>query len=138
MSQREPFNRLTWAEAWAALAAASLVTRLLPFKTYIKLGSVPLRRTPTTSGELAARLVENIGNKAPFRAVCLQRGLALQWMLRRRGLDAILHYGIRMSQDNLDAHVWVSLGGEVVIGAPQHQTYTEVAQFPSRTGGKAS
>ena len=118
-------------EAGLALALASVLTRVLPFNAYIHRGSVFLRRKSCAQGKSIAKLVDALANRVPFRAVCLQRGLALQWMLRRRGLDAILHYGIKIKPEGLEAHVWVSLDGEVVIGAPQHQSFKEVAQYPS-------
>ena len=118
-------------EAGLALAVASLLTRTLPFKSYIHRGSIPLRKKPSSHGRIEAKLVDSLANRVPFRAVCLQRGLALQWMLRRRGIDAILHYGIRIKPEGLEAHVWVSLNEDVIIGAPQHQDFKEVAKYPA-------
>ena len=51
----------------------------------------------------------------PFRAVCLQQALACQIMLRRRGVEARLHYGVAIGE-RLEAHVWVSVGNRIVIG----------------------
>jgi hypothetical protein len=122
----------TIAEAGLALAAASVVTRLLPFKRYIDLGARPLRANCAKESLETARIIDAIGDRVPFRAVCLQRGLALQWMLRRRGVDAILHYGVQLTKsgEELAAHVWVSVGGRVLLGGPQHELYTEVARYP--------
>lgn len=119
-------------EAGLALAAASVATRLLPFNRYIILGARPLRRGCSADGNEAARIVDAVGRRAPFRAVCLQRGIALQWMLRRRGVKAVLHYGVRMPPDSkaITAHVWISVDGQVMLGAPQHEHYTEVARYP--------
>jgi hypothetical protein len=54
-------------------------------------------------------------------------------MLRRRGVDAILHYGVKLPKPSgeLLAHVWVSVDGRVLLGAPQHEEYTKVASYPS-------
>jgi hypothetical protein len=54
-------------------------------------------------------------------------------MLRRRGIDAVLHYGVRIPRDGekIAAHVWVSVDDEVLLGASQHQDYTEVARYPA-------
>ncbi|WP_426267124.1 lasso peptide biosynthesis B2 protein [Sphingomonas sp. LHG3443-2] len=122
----------TIVEAGLALAAASAATRLLPFKRYIRLGARPLDRAGSTTEHETSRIMDALGRRAPFRAVCLQRGLALQWMLRRRGIDAILHYGVQMPREakKITAHVWVSVDGRVLLGAPQHEQYTEVARYP--------
>lgn len=122
----------TIAEAGLALAALSVATRLLPFNRYIGLGARPLKRIDQGVNLNAARIVNALANRVPFRAVCLQRGIALQWMLRRRGVDAILHYGIRLpgGRKDVGAHVWVSVDGQVLLGAPQHELHTEVARYP--------
>lgn len=122
----------TIAEASLLLAAVSLATRLLPFRRYIGFGARhvairrPLRRPET------ARIVDALGRRLPFRAVCLQQGIALQWMLRRRGVDAILHYGVLLPKGGGEilAHVWVSVDNQVLLGAPQHRNYAEVARYP--------
>ena len=123
----------TIAEAGAALAVASAATRLLPFKRYITLGALPLREKRRLSEPERARIVDALGRRLPFRAVCLQQGIALQWMLRRRGVDAILHYGIQLptNGDDMLAHVWVSVEGDVLLGSPQHKEFAEVARYPS-------
>lgn len=123
----------TIAEAGVALAAARLATVLLPFDRYIDLGArriaAPRRHR---DGRTESWIVDALAERAPFRAVCLQRGLALQWMLRRRGVDAMLHYGVKLSDgEGPSAHVWVSVGEDVVSGAPQHLGYTEVARYPA-------
>lgn len=120
------------AEASLALAVAAMATRLLPFRRYITLGALTIERSANPSWGEVPRIVDALGRRAPFRAVCLQRGIALQWMLRRRGVDAILHYGVQMTTDggSIGAHVWVSVEERVVLGAPVHENYTEVARYP--------
>jgi hypothetical protein len=122
----------TIAEAALALATASAATRLLPFRRYIRLGARPLERAAPAPGNETPRIMDALGRRAPFRAVCLQQAIALQWMLRRRGIDAILHYGVQMPRDanKITAHVWVSVDNKVLLGAPQHEHYTEVARYP--------
>ena len=124
----------TILEAGAVLAASSFLTRVLNFKIYIKMGSRTVQSVRSSDGTRLSWITDELANRLPFRAVCLQRGLALQWMLRRRGLDAVLHYGIRM-QAEVEAHVWVTLGQVVMIGGPQHTTFSEVARYPSPRSG---
>lgn len=54
-------------------------------------------------------------------------------MLRRRGIDEILHYNVRIPRDGekIAAHVWVTVDAMVLLGAAQHQDYTEVARYPA-------
>ena len=114
-----PGDRRLLAEACARLAIASAATRLLPFRRALRLSAVPLGEARSDSGlpVRAAWAVRAAAARAPFRAVCLQQALALQAMLRRRGIDARLHYGALNDPDaELRAHVWVSLDGRVLIG----------------------
>jgi hypothetical protein len=76
--------------------------------------------------------IETAARRLPWRVVCIQKGIAAQRMLRRRGLDAVLHYGIGndRDRDRLDAHVWVSVDGAPVIGGEEARAFAPVAAFP--------
>jgi hypothetical protein len=50
-------------------------------------------------------------------ATCLTRALALQVLLRRRGLRSSLHVGFRLlGDDEVCGHAWLECGGEVLSG----------------------
>lgn len=119
------------AEALAALAAASLAIRLLSFRRLVARASRPPTRAARGPVDIALlrRAVEAWARRVPWRAVCFQTALALQTMLRRRGIGSAMHYGIRRDAD-LEAHVWLSVGEEVVIGGPAAEGFAEVATFP--------
>jgi hypothetical protein len=69
--------------------------------------------------------------RLPWNPVCFQRGLAAQWMLRRRGVDARLHYGLTNDdRAALRAHVWVEVLGETLVGGEEAGEYVRVATFP--------
>lgn len=76
--------------------------------------------------------VEAIARRLPWRTVCIQKGLAVQRLLRSSGVDAILHYGARRAPDSgeLEAHVWVTVAGEAVIGGEEAVGFAEIAAFP--------
>ena len=121
------------AEAVAALAAASAAIRWLPFKRAVRLGSRRLAGAGRGSDDLAELRwsIEAAARAAPWRAMCFQKGLALQWMLRRRGIDAQLHYGIGTDeQGELLAHVWVADGDDIVIGGEETDKVRRVATYP--------
>lgn len=67
----------------------------------------------------------------------MQEALALQWLLRRRGVPSLLHYGIDPVGAELSAHVWVSLQGEILIGEKASFSHAQVATFPSQEGVSA-
>jgi len=124
-----------FAEALALLLAASVLIKILPFRLAAASSSYRLRRARNPDQaevDLLVRAIRGWGRRVPWRAVCFQRGLALQWMLRRRGIDANLVYGIRHRDGLLAAHVWVELDRVAVLGGPEAEGFTEVTRFPSK------
>ena len=121
-------------EALSTLAVASAMLRLMPFRRAIRFGSVPAGANERVAGavEDCAWAVEAVARRLPWRCVCIQRGLAAQRMLRARGVDARLHYGARQngSSGKLEAHVWVTDGGEAVMGGAEASGFAEVAAYP--------
>jgi hypothetical protein len=52
-----------------------------------------------------------------LRTNCLERSLALQWLLRRRGIATHLRIGARKESKFFEAHAWIELEG-VVLNDP--------------------
>jgi hypothetical protein len=55
---------------------------------------------------------------APWAGRCLARTLALWWQLRRQGVEAELHIGLRQSSGQLEAHAWLVNDGRVLNERP--------------------
>src|SRR3954467_15907358 len=130
---------LLLAEGLATLAAASLAIRLMPFR---RLAAAASGGGAASSGiPDDARLrklrwaVEAWGRRVPWRAVCFQRGLAFHRILRRRGIDSRLHYGVSPAgETGLSAHVWVSVGGRTWLGGEEAPRFALLATFPGDRG----
>jgi hypothetical protein len=121
------------AEALAALALASLAIALLPFRRVAAAASAPGHRKLRADSEAVRRArsaVNGWARRVPWRTVCFQKGLALHWMLRRRGIPSVLLYGARRQGDGLAAHVWVDVDGETVIGGEEAPNFACLARFP--------
>ena len=58
------------------------------------------------------RAVDRAARLYPVRVACLQRAAATVYLLRRRGVPAVLVVGVR--QAPFAAHAWVELDGRVV------------------------
>jgi len=139
MSAQAPLQRrrprrdyLLLGEALAAVAAASAAIKAMPFKRVGRFASrAPTRPRLAAPGEIASlkRAVLAWARRTPWRVVCFQQALALQILLRRRGIASTLHYGIAQ-EDMLKAHVWLSVGGETVIGGEEAPRFREIACFP--------
>jgi len=124
---------LLLGEALVMLALASLLIAILSFRRVAALSAGTRSRTPATHAQAhaIAKSVAAWGRRVPWRAVCFQQGLAVQLMLRRRGLAAALHYGAaRDDKGVLVAHVWVRSGGTDVIGCEGAERYGLLAVFP--------
>jgi hypothetical protein len=70
----------------------------------------------------------------PTRALCFERGLAAHLMLRRRGIDSTLVYGVAPGDSDgsvLRAHVWVHVDSVEVTGGGDLTGYAPLASFPS-------
>lgn len=81
----------------------------------------------TTTLQLAerlARLADIAGQRGLVKATCLRQAMLLQWLLRRRQLDANLKIGTRLRDGEFDAHAWVELQG-IALGQTEinHQAF---------------
>jgi hypothetical protein len=62
-----------------------------------------------------AELVAIAARALPRRPGCLAASLALQSILRRRGVASALRLGVRTVGTELDAHAWVEADGRVLF-----------------------
>lgn len=85
----------------------------------------------TSETRRIARVVEAAATNLPLSLPCLPQALAVCWMLRARGVDARLYYGVRHA-DRLEfqAHAWVEVDGKPVIGGRAAPDFTTLAIFP--------
>ena len=88
-----------------------------------------------TDGErvqLAVRMVNAAVRHGLGRFSCLERALALWWLLRQEGIASSVRIGARKSDGKFEAHAWVERDG-VALNEPQqeHRHYaTFDAAFP--------
>jgi hypothetical protein len=126
-------RRRLLVEAAVSLAAVSAALRLLPFRRAIRLGAgtVDNNRVERCQPDDVVWAIEAAARRLPWRTVCIDKGIAAQRMLRRRGLDATLHYGVgtHAEEGDLKAHVWVTLDGAAVIGGSEAADFAEVSAF---------
>ena len=126
------------------MLAARLALTFIPFPRLARhLGSfVPPSdaRVAQMKTEIApdqARVAQGIGwavtraaRYVPFKAVCLPQAMAAQVMLRRRGVQSVMHFGAAKGTDKpLDAHAWLDAAGVEVTGYPVAEGFAEIACF---------
>ncbi len=127
-------RRRRWLLVRAALTltASRALVALMPFRTAIGYGSIELKKRSNVTLPDCIWAVEASGRRLPWRTMCIEKGLAVQRLLRSGGIDAILHYGARncLQSGKLEAHVWVSVADEIVIGGEEAPAFAEITSFP--------
>ena len=122
---------MLFAEAWLSLCLAALHLKLRPFERVMR--CKPGREVARAVGPEIGRLVWAVAaaqRRSWLRAKCIESALALRAMLQRRHVGSTLHYGVRNAPDEyLQAHVWLSVDGQIVIGGETAALFTEVATF---------
>jgi hypothetical protein len=63
---------------------------------------------------------------------CLASALALQRLLSQQGLRSELHIGVARQAEAFAAHAWLTHRGEIVIGAEEHEDFTQLVAWPSK------
>ena len=121
------------ADAGLNLLVASAAIRIVSFDRIVRRIRTPRAAPSCTAEEALAirRALDAWDRRLPWRTMCFEQGLAAQWMLRRRGLAAILHYGATKSGPDLKAHVWVTSGDTEVVGCENKDDYALLARFPN-------
>lgn len=131
---------LLLAEAVLALGIASAAIACLPFRRLAALLSTGTGTSRTSEHaqptiDRAIWAIEAAARRLPFKTVCFQKGLALYWMMRRRGIETRLHYGVAQKPDKgLCAHVWVSHAGATIMGGEVAAGFACLATYPQRGG----
>ena len=129
-SKRERTLLAVRAATW--LVIASVAVARFPFLAAIRLGCIPLGHGPSLSLENAVWAIEAAARRIPLRTKCIEKGIALQHLLRASGFNAILHYGARLNTQTgkLEAHVWVTVNDHSIIGGAEAMGFARIASFP--------
>ena len=119
-----PGERWTFVQAMILLPLTALVLRLAGLRRCQRLFSrfIPhnsARKTERSEVALtrAFRISHLVGQAVRhgiYPANCLQRSLALWWLLRRRGIQSELQFGTKKESGRFEAHAWIEIAGVVL------------------------
>jgi len=132
-------------EAALALAGFRLLLALAPFRWIAgRLGragaDLPEPAGPDPLAAEVAWALGAAGRRLPWTSSCLVRALAGGWLLTRRGVPALLVFGLAPSgKTGFDAHAWLCSGGWPVAGGEVARGYRVIARFvlaPRPKGGR--
>ena len=137
-------RRVLLIEAAALLLLARLALLLLPFPWLARrLGTFvpPTDSRVALGGSESAQehrlLAHEVGwavtraaRHVPFTAVCLPQAMAAQFMLRRRHVATVMHFGVAKGiATPLSAHAWLYAAGVEVTGFPVAEGFTKIGCF---------
>ncbi len=130
------------AEAMLELCRARVML-LFPFAWIeralgTRMSATPTQVEPTDLTQLdpIAWAIRASAAHTPFRATCFVTAITAQRILRRRGIPAVLHLGVRKAgaSSELEAHAWVTAGDRILTGADECADYTVVAAYSLNSG----
>lgn len=119
-----PSERQTLAGCLIVLPLTALVLRLTGFRRCQQIFSrfIPHNSAPETE-QLGVALTQALrisylvnlaATRGVFPANCLQRSLALWWLLCRQGIRSELRFGARKEAGRFEAHAWIEIAGVVL------------------------
>lgn len=132
-------RRVMLAEACAALLAAQLQVRCLPFRRVAarlgasgaETGHEVTREQQALSREVEWAIAAASRRLRP-RPTCLMEAVAAQALLRRRGVAATVYLGVapaRADGRQINAHAWLRCGRRIVTGKAEAGRFRALACF---------
>ena len=75
--------------------------------------------------ELTVRMLSAAARYGIGTPSCLEKSLALRWLLAKQGIATDLRIGVRKAGGKFEAHAWVEKGGRVLVSDfdAEHQHY---------------
>ena len=130
------FRRLVLlAEAWGLMLAARVALHTIPVSRILRWQARPVTsRTvmPTLAGALRQDVrwaIVVAARRSPVRLVCFPQCLAGSALLRWRGIESRLHYGVARKEGKLVTHTWLEAGGEILIGGESLEDFSTLAVY---------
>lgn len=137
------FGRISWAqrgllwEAFAALAVARIALACVPFSRIARwLGTAGAESAATVTPEQAQAAeavgwaVSALARRVPWDGRCFAQALAATAMLRRRGVDGTVSFGVREGATaGFEAHAWLRVGARMVTGGAGYERFKAFTTF---------
>jgi len=127
-----PGGWLLLARTFCLLLAAKCALRVFPVRRVIAWKQRAVR-SPQAGQECDLRHIRHAvlvtARYSPIRFVCFPQCLAAAALLRSRGIESRLHYGVTRFGAELVTHTWLEAGGEIVIGGEVAAEYSTLAIY---------
>jgi len=147
LRRRSPHERKIVVESAAVLLATRAGLRIAGFRRWQNLlaRNTPAHMPRSEGKDFAAEepasvraqaiaiLGEAVAHHLPFQPTCLEKSLALWWLLRRHRIPANLRIGACKDGDVFEAHAWVESDGVILSeSAADHNRFVPFeSEIPS-------
>ncbi len=127
---------LLW-EAIAALAMARIALACVPFSRIAAWLGTAGAESPATvtldqaqAAEAVGWAVSALARRVPWDGRCFAQALAATAMLRRRGVDGTVSFGVcEGTSAGFEAHAWLRVGPLMVTGGAGHERFNAFTTF---------
>jgi len=125
-------------EALALICAVRITLAVLPFpKAMSCLGlhqgqpASNINDIGDTSTQITAvgLAVQRAASVSPLKAVCLQQAATVAIMLRRRGLQVAVYFGVATEEGILMAHAWSVSRGIIITGKQKTDRFVPITVY---------
>lgn len=129
-------RRLLW-EAIAALAMARIALACVPFSRIAAWLGTSGAESPAVVTAEHAQAAEAVGwavsalaRRVPWDGRCFAQALAATAMLRRRGVDGTVSFGVcEGAASGFEAHAWLRVGARMVTGGAGYERFKAFTTF---------
>ena len=132
-------EKLCHTATFVILSILRVSTRVVPLTTLLYLSGM---RRAIDDGKavnpldinLAHRIgetVTSVASHTPWKSPCLDRALCTAWILRFYTISCVLRIGTRHTGDSLNAHAWITVEDEPIIGGHGIESFNLLAEFSS-------
>ncbi len=127
------------AETVAALWIAWVLVFVVPFRWTARwfgaavAPSSQISERRVGNARYVARRLQRVAAHMPWRTTCLVQAIAGAIMLRRRGIETIIRFGVNRADGGLSAHAWLLVGDTIVLGGEIAPEFSPLADL----GGKS-
>jgi Transglutaminase-like superfamily len=86
--------------------------------------------------QLVKLSISRMASLLPWKILCLSRSIAEFIMLRRRGIPAVMHMGVKFHENSsLHAHAWVHIATDLTEGNSDSSGFTPVVRIGQKEAG---
>lgn len=118
-------ERRWFLAALIGLPVTRLGLRLMDFRRMQRLMIKPERgqRQPpnpnqVATGQRIGQMVNRAAGQQAWQITCVERSLLTGWLLKRRGIDSEVIFGVSITGGIFPAHAWVEVLGTVINDTP--------------------